>query len=883
MSDLLNSSAKMPAADAVLTPAMKQYVQFKQQYPDYMLFFRMGDFYEMFWEDAKTAHRVLGVTLTTRSKDAADPIPMAGVPFHAVEGYLRKAIAAGYRVAICEQTEDPASAKGVIKRDVTRLMTPGTLTDDPLLEGRSENYLAAVAFGIARGDSHKTAIAWVDLSTGVCVAMSDTESRSLDELARLRPAEVLIPELASGQPHPVSNAMKARGVTSITVRPGWQFTTHHAKETIQQQWGARSTEGFGFAPDDPANCAIAAVLTYLQETQKTQLAHLRTPRKHVADEYVSIDPATYRALEIDRTVRAGGTEGTLLNAIDRTKTTMGARLLRHWTRFPLCDIEHIVARQTAIGGLIESPAELKSVIGRLDSVCDIERIIARITVNRASPRDLSAMGRCLQSLPSIIDQLQKLADPGVIAPELASMRDFAIAQGDFISHAILPEPAAHLREGGVIAPGFDPELDRLQNIGQNGQQWLAEYQAKLASQAGIASVKVGYNRVFGYYIELTDAHRDKAPADWIRKQTLKGCERYITPELKEFETEALGARDKSIAMEQRLFESIRQALLPHVPAYQELAAALARLDVLCALATLAVDRRYCRPTLVEDRVLEIIEGKHPVLEQQLGSEFVSNDVHIATGDTLQLITGPNMAGKSTYIRQVALITLLAQIGSFVPAKRATIGVCDRIFARIGASDELHAGQSTFMVEMTETANILNNATDRSLVILDEIGRGTSTLDGLSLAWAISEHIAGAVKCRTLFATHYHELTELAERYSGVKNLNVSVREWEDQVIFLHRIVPGGTDRSYGIHVARLAGVPKPVLQRAKDLLSQLAVHHVEQTQAARNVKKKDEWQMVLFGDVASPLLDELKALDPNTLSPIQAFDLLRRWKQAYDQ
>ncbi len=881
MSDLLNSSAKMPAADAVLTPAMKQYVQFKQQYPDYMLFFRMGDFYEMFWEDAKLAHRVLGVTLTTRSRDSAEPIPMAGVPFHAVEGYLRKAIAAGYRVAICEQTEDPASAKGVIKRDVTRLMTPGTLTDDPLLDGRSENYLAAVAFGIARGDSHKTAVAWVDLSTGSCVAMSDTESRALDELARLRPAEVLIPELASGQPHPVGQAIRARGVTSITARPGWQFTAHHAKETIQRQWGARSTEGFGFAPDDPANFAIAAVLSYLEETQKTQLAHLHTPRKHVADDFLSIDPATYRALEIDRTVRAGGVEGTLLNAIDRTKTTMGARLLRHWVRFPLCDIEHIQARQSAVAGLIESPSELKAVIGRFDSVCDIERIIARITVNRASPRDLSAMGRCLQSLPALIDQLQQLTDPGAVAPELASMRDFAVAQGDYIAQAILPEPAAHLREGGVIAPGFDPELDRLKSIGEWGQQWLAGYQAKLASEAGIPSVKVGYNRVFGYYIELTDAHRDKAPASWVRKQTLKGAERFITPELKEFETEALGARDKSIALEQRLFESIRQSFLPHVPAYQELAGGLARLDVLCALATLALDRRYCQPKIVEDRVLEIIEGKHPVLEQQLGSDFVSNDVHIGAGDTLQLITGPNMAGKSTYIRQVALITLLAQIGSFVPAKSATIGVCDRIFARIGASDELHAGQSTFMVEMTETANILNNATDRSLVILDEIGRGTSTLDGLSLAWAISEHIAGTVKCRTLFATHYHELTELAERYSGVKNLNVSVREWEDQVIFLHRIVPGGTDRSYGIHVARLAGVPKPVLERARDLLSQLAVHHVEQTQAARNVKKKDEWQMVLFGDVASPLLDELKSLDANSLSPIQAFDLLRRWKEAY--
>ncbi len=881
MADLLNSGAKMPSADAVLTPAMKQYVQFKQQYPDYTLFFRMGDFYEMFWEDAKLAHRVLGVTLTTRSKDAAEPIPMAGVPFHAVEGYLRKMIAAGYRVAICEQTEDSANAKGVIKRDVTRLMTPGTLTDDPLLDGKSDNFLAAIAFGLAKGDSFKTALAWIDLSTGLCVAMSDNEARIMDEIGRLRPAEVLIPELPSGQPHPVQQAIRSAGVSSITVRPGWQFTPHHARETIQRQWGARSTEGFGFAETDPANQAIAAVLSYLEETQKTQLQHLHTPRKHVADDYLAIDPATYRALEIDRTVRAGGTEGTLLNAIDRTRTTMGGRLLRQWTRSPLCDLEHIQARQSAIAALIESPVELKAVIGKLDGICDIERIIARVTVGRASARDVAALGRCLQSLPELIDQLQNLPAADSVAPELASMKEFAIDQGAYITSAILAEPAAHLREGGAIAPGFDPELDRLKSISEGGQQWLANYQAKLSAASGIPTVKVGYNRVFGYYIELSESQREKAPVEWTRKQTLKGAERYITPELKEFETEALGARDRAIALEQRLFESVRQKLLPNVAFYQELAGSLARVDVLTGLSQLALERRYCRPEVTDERVLEIVEGKHPVLEQQLTTEFVSNDVNIGQGDTLQLITGPNMAGKSTYIRQIALITLLAQIGSFVPAKSAKIGICDRIFARIGASDELHSGQSTFMVEMTETANILNNATDRSLVILDEIGRGTSTLDGLSLAWAICEHIAGTVKCRTLFATHYHELTELAEQYSGVRNLNVSVREWEDQVIFLHRIVPGGTDRSYGIHVARLAGVPKAVLNRAKDLLSQLAVHHVEHTKAAKQVKKKDEWQMVLFGGAPSPLIEELKTLSMDQLSPLQAFEMIRKWQQEY--
>ncbi|MBC7784777.1 MAG: DNA mismatch repair protein MutS, partial [Burkholderiales bacterium] len=501
MSDLLQSPAKMPSADAVLTPAMKQYVQFKQQYPDYVLFFRMGDFYEMFWEDAKTAHRVMGVTLTTRSRDSAEPIPMAGVPFHAVESYLRKMIAAGYRVAICEQTEDASAAKGVIRRDVTRLMTPGTLTDDPLLDGKSDNFLAAVAFGVAKGEAFRTAVAWVDLSTGSLVAMSDLEGRVLDEIARLRPAEVLIPEMPSGQLHPISQGLRSRGITVLTIRPGWHFTPHHARETIQRQWGARSTEGFGFAPDDPANCAIAAVLSYLEETQKTQLAHLHAPRKHVCDDFLSMDPATFRALEIDRTVRSQSAEGSLLSAIDRTRTSMGARLLRQWVRFPLCDLEHIQARQGAIAALIEASSELRELSSKLQDICDIERIVARVTVGRASPRDMAGLGRCLHQLPVLIDLIERLPDPGAVAAELSRLREFVDQQAKYLMSAIAPEPAAHLREGGVIAGRFDAELDRLRTIGEGGQQWLAEYQAKLSAESAIASVKVGYNRVFGYYIE----------------------------------------------------------------------------------------------------------------------------------------------------------------------------------------------------------------------------------------------------------------------------------------------------------------------------------------------------------------------------------------------
>jgi len=488
----------------------------------------------------------------------------------------------------------------------------------------------------------------------------------------------------------------------------------------------------------------------------------------------------------------------------------------------------------------------------------------------------------------LLDKLQSLSNTAEVAPELEGLREFCAEQATFLAGAVLSDPAPHLREGGVIADGFDPELDRLRDIGTNSQQWLARYQKQLIDDSTISSLRVGFNRVFGYYIEVTDTHRAKVPAAWTRKQTVKNAERYITEDLKKFEDEALGAQDRAVALEQTLFERVRQTLLPHVGTFQELAAGLARIDVLSSLGALAQERRYCRPTITPDRVLEIVDGRHPVLEQQLGNEFVANDTHFGAGDTLALITGPNMAGKSTYIRQVALTVLLAQVGSYVPAKSATVGLADRLFTRIGASDELHRGQSTFMVEMTETANILNNATDRSIVILDEIGRGTSTLDGLSLAWAIAEHIASEAKCRALFATHYHELTDLAQRISGVRNLNVAVREWEDQVIFLHRIVEGGTDRSYGIHVARLAGVPRHVLDRARQLLSELSVQHVGRPRVSRGRKSDkaaaaaaDDAQMPLFTDPAQELLTTLAGTKIDDLTPMQAFELLRQWKAKF--
>ena len=554
---------------ASLSPAMRQYQQFKQQHPGYVLFFRMGDFYEMFWEDAKVAAKTLGVALTSRNKGAVDEIPMAGVPFHAVENYLRKMIAAGHKVAICEQVEDPASTKGLIKREVVRLMTPGTLTDEPLLEGRADNFLAAVAFNITKADGFRAALAWVELSTGDCIAMSGSQGQVLDEIARLRPAEVLVQEHATGQTHEIGKLIEALGIRAITPRPGWQFTAHHAREQLARQWQTKTAGGFGFADDDPAVFATAAVLSYLEETQKSNVAHLRPLRRHLADDFLSIDPASWRSLEVDRTVRSGTTEGSLLSAIDRTRSSMGGRMLRQWLRSPLRDREHIEARQSAIAALLASPLDMKAVVEGLNDICDIERIIARVAVGRASPRDVAGLSRCLELLPKLFATLQQMPGFEAVAPELLGQKDFCDQQAKFVNTAIMPEPAPHLREGGVIANGFDPELDRLRSLATNSQQWLAQYQGQLVAESGITTLKVGYNKVFGYYIEVTEAHREKAPVTWTRKQTVKNAERYITPELKNFESETLTARDRSIALEQTLFENIRQTLLPFVPAFQE--------------------------------------------------------------------------------------------------------------------------------------------------------------------------------------------------------------------------------------------------------------------------------------------------------------------------
>jgi DNA mismatch repair protein MutS len=861
----------MAVKEKKLSPAMRQYQEFKDKHPGYVLFFRMGDFYEVFHDDAKLCSRTLGITLTARQ----DKVPMAGVPYHQLDNYLKRMIVAGHRVAICEQVEDAKQAKGLVKRDVTRLVTPGTLTDEPMLESKAAAYLAAVAFG--KGRQQRVGLAWADLSTGQLLAASGAESELLDEAARLGPAELLVPETAGGEEHPVAREMRARGVTGTVNRPGWQFTDRHGLEELQRNWGVSTAAGFGFDDDDPAVAATGAVLSYLEETQRGKAEHVRPPRRHEPSEFLRIDPASWRNLEIDRTMRGGAAEGSLLAAVDRTKTPMGGRLLREWLRSPLTNVRAIEQRQAAVAELRASASRLAKVRERLDDICDVERIVGRLAVNRAGPRDLAALRSCLQAMPKLLDALREVPAAAATLPDLA---EFAAERASFLQKAIAADPPVNLREGSVIAKGFDHELDQLRIVGRDGKQWLAEYQAKLAGEAGVP-LKIGFNRVFGYYVEVSNVHKDKVPPEWARRQSTKNAERFTTEELNEFEGKALSAEGDATEREQVLFERVRNDLLPHIPEFQKFAAGLARVDVLAGLATLSTERNYCRPKVDASRFLQIEDGRHPVLEQKLGSEFVANPISLGEADTLRLITGPNMAGKSTFIRQVALIVLLAQIGSDVPARAATLGVCDRLFVRVGASDELHAGHSTFMVEMTESANLLNNATDRSLVVLDEVGRGTSTLDGLSLAWAIAEHLAKVVGSRSLFATHYHELTRLAEELPGVGNLSAGVREWDGGIVFTHRVLDGAAGQSFGIQVAKLAGVPKAVTERATELLQRLKVSHGDDEPPA-SVPTPDAAQMFLFGGVppaVQGVVDDVCRADIDELSPREAHDLLRKLRE----
>jgi len=851
-----------------ISPMMKQYQDAKAACPDALLLFRMGDFYELFHEDAKTAARVLNLALTSRDK-GENATPMAGFPHHQLESYLGKLIAAGFRVAICDQVEDAKAAKGLVRREVTRVVTAGTVTDDALLDPRASNYLAAL---VPADDT--IGLAWVELSTGRFLAACIPPARIDDELARIGPVECLVADGASLPPG------LAAGGPLVTRRPDWAFAIAAARDTLLSHFGTANLEGFGFVDEDGAAVrAAGAVLAYLVETQKASLAHIDRLVRYSSGEALEIDVATRRSLEITARLRDGAREGSLLGVMDRTVTSMGSRLLADWLANPLAEVDGINARLDAVAELVADSSLSAALHEQLRGVYDLERLLARVTTGRASPRDLSFVGRTLAQLPAIkakitsrtSDMLQALEAELDLSGDIRSRLEKGLAD----------ECPLQSREGGFIRDGYSADLDALRELTSGGKQWIARYQADQAQRLGIANLKVGFNKVFGYYLEITNTHGDKIPADYIRKQTVKNAERYITPELKEYEERVLSADEKANELEYNLFLELRELVASNAARLQRTASVLARLDVLVSLAELARHRGYCRPVLSAEPVLEIIDGRHPVLDALLAEgTFVPNDVECGgEHGTALLITGPNMAGKSTYIRQVALITLMAQVGSFVPARKATVGVADRIFARVGASDELSRGQSTFMVEMIETARILNSATPRSLVILDEIGRGTSTYDGLSLAWAVVEHLHDTIGCRTLFATHYHELTTLAESLPRVRNFNVAVREWQDQVVFLHKILPGAADKSYGIHVARLAGVPGGVIERSKQILAQLENEQIDATGRAQSRKSKklrtSDLQLTLFAAEEHPLLDELRSIDLNQTTPLAALEWLQ--------
>jgi len=862
-----------------LTPAMRQFHQFKQKYPDCILFFRMGDFYETFFEDAKTCSKVLGLTLTSRDRASDNPVPLAGVPWHAVDGYLRKMLQAGYKVAVCEQVEDPKTAKGLVKRDVIRVVTPGTLTDDVLLNAKQDNFLAAVW-----QTNSGSAISWVDISTGHFFVQQLDEKELLDEIVRLSPAECLLPdrrgELFEPQAKKLAQGIGELTGASITERPSWYFDPYQASQRLLKHFGTATLEGFGIRDSDTAIIPPAgALIEYLNETQKTALAHISNIKKVSRKKFLHIDHTSLQSLEVLRTIRTESAKGTLLDCLDQTLTPMGGRMFRNWLCSPLCDLTAIEQRQDAVAELKDGNSRLIEIRKLLGDIADPERIAARIATARATPRDLVALARTLRQAPKLREMLGRF-DTGMLR-NLAVQCDSMDELADLLESAIEPNCPMRLSDGGVIRAGFDKELDELRSISRDGQSWLASYQKQQIERTGIERLKVGFNQVFGYYIEISRSNADKAPDDYVRKQTIKNAERYITDELKKYETRALGAEEKALALEQKLFEEVRVQASQYIRRLQGLADTIAQCDCLAGLAYIANRRSYIRPKLTTGTELVIQDGYHPVLAEMLGAEFIPNDISLGneSGDVM-IITGPNMSGKSTYIRQTALLVLMAQAGSFIPAKDATIGLVDRIFTRVGASDELVRGQSTFMVEMTETANIINNATSKSLVILDEVGRGTSTYDGLSLAWAITEHIANKIKCRTLFATHYHELTELAELFSNIKNCNVAVREWMDEVVFLHKILPGGTDKSYGIHVAKLAGIPKPILERSKEILTELETAFQKEASGSHLAKHKTKQPDAdtLFVQKHKSVLDKLVSIDVNNLTPIEAINLLNQIK-----
>ncbi len=857
---------------ATLSPMMQQYMHIKEQHPDALLFFRLGDFYEMFFDDALTASRELELTLTARDCGLPERAPMCGVPHHSVQTYLSRLLEKGYKVAICEQMQDPAETKGLVERAVVRIVTPGTVIEQNMLDERANSYLLALCL-----DGERAGLAFADVSTGEFYAyeIPNAGAALADEVARIAPKETIANDatvLAVGAG--LSLPIKVEAYSAKA------FSFSAARDALLEHFALQSLDAFGMAELKLAVCAAGALMRYLGDTQRNALQHITALRRYQNESFLLLDRTARRNLELTETLRGRGKQGTLLALLDQTATAMGGRMLRSWIEQPLCDQRAIELRLDAVSALHAEHVTMQTLYEELRGVYDIERLLSKLSYRTIHARDCLALCASLERLPGVLSLLSDVHSEALDA--LSSQIDPLPEVGALLSRAIHPDAPLALAEGGIIRDGFDAELDGLRAASVEGKQWIADLEAQERDATGIKTLRIHYNRVFGYYFEVTKSYYELVPYRYQRKQTLANSERFTTPELLDLERKILGAEDKALRLEQLLFADVRQQLGVHLVRLQRTAEAIKMLDALLALALAAARYGYVRPEIADDGVLRIVEGRHPVVEQMLrDASFVPNSTDMDCGENRMLIvTGPNMAGKSTYMRQVALITLMAHIGSFVPAKSAHICLTDRIFTRVGASDDLAGGQSTFMVEMNEMANILINATSRSLVILDEIGRGTSTFDGLSIAWAVVEHLCDPerIGAKTLFATHYHELSELEGRLPGVVNFRVSVKEHGEDIIFLRTIVRGGADKSFGVHVARLAGMPKPVLLRAQEILARLEAADVNQTSIGQNILESNRTerndQVSLFDSPATELVVELGNLDVMSLTPMEAMNLL---------
>ncbi len=870
----------MAAKKQKTTPLMEQYLNIKAEYKDVLLLYRMGDFYETFYEDAKTIARVLGIALTKRAHGKTADVPLAGFPYHALDNYLPKLLKAGIRVAICEQVEDPKLAKGVVKREVVEIATPGATLSDKLLDSKANNFLIAVYY-----DQKNCGMAVADVSTGTFWTSEFPTTQLADNILRYQPREVLISEKHFDE---LEKLCGRRLNAIITKRENWIFNREYAYDVLLSHFKSHSLKGYGVDDMEHGISAAGAVIQYITENYKARLEHFVSLQAVNLSRYMVLDESTRRNLEIAHSF-ADDNRYTLLNVLDNTSTPMGGRLLKVWLQHPLLDKKEILERQAVVSALVSRDSLLKELVNLLGGVFDMERLLGRIATGRANGRDMVQ----LKNSVGVLKPLQKaLRESKEKALEKLAKGFFDLSGVEKeIGLAIVDNPPQTLQEGNLIKKGYNKELDELKSISEKGKDWLLQYQRKEREKTGITSLKVNFNKVFGYYLEVTNVHKEKVPDDYIRKQTLVNAERYITPELKEWEDKILGAEDKIKSLEYELFQGLREKVGAFTREIQENSRQVAYLDCLQSLAQAAVENNYHKPKIADGEKLIIRQGRHPVVEKNLppGEDFIANDCMLDTKDQqIWIITGPNMAGKSTFLRQVGLIVLMAQIGSYVPADEAGIGIVDRIFTRVGASDNLALGESTFLVEMNETANILNNATDRSLILLDEIGRGTSTFDGLSIAWSVAEYIHSTphLKSKTLFATHYHELTELAMLFPRIHNYNVAVEEYGDQVVFLRKIVPGGTDNSYGIYVAQLAGLPAELIERAKEILANLEANELSPTTKKPRLAQRrpgrqvDTNQMSLFAaQRESKVEKELEDIDINNLTPLQALQKLSELKQ----